>query len=315
MNSEQQAELRARFGTLVKFEVPLGSLSTYRIGGPAAALVEPQCNAHVSEALRAAAAIGLPWMALGLGSNIIGPDEGFDGIVIRLGRGMASVITAETDQGVWTVGAGLPTPLLARRTAEAGLAGVQRLIGVPGTVGGGVFMNAGAHGQTFGDVVNWVDVVAGDGSAYRLQRDKIPWRYRSSGLDSIVVTAQMSLTPQDPGKLKRDIAKYLTWRKAGTPFDQPCCGSVFRNPTAAQLTDTAEEAPLRPTAGSLIDAAGLKGFSIGAAKVSHMHANYIVNTGAATAADVLGVIASVRERVFERWGIELQLEARVIEPR
>ncbi len=299
----------------MKFEVPLASLSTYRIGGPAAALLEPQCNTHVSEALRAAATMGLPWMALGLGSNIIGPDEGFDGIVIRLGRGMARVSKAEADHGIWTVGAGLPTPLLARRAAAAGLGGVQRLIGVPGTVGGGVFMNAGAHGQAFGDVVNWVDVVAGDGSAHRVERNKIPWRYRSSGLDSIVVTAQLSLTPQDPGELKRDIAKYLTWRRAGTPFDQPCCGSVFRNPNAAQLTDTAEEAPTRHTAGGLIDAAGLKGFSIGGAEVSHMHANYIVNAGSATAADVLGVIAGVRERVFERWGIELQLEVKVLEPR
>lgn len=315
MNSEQQAELRARFGTLVKFEVPLASLSTYRIGGPAAALVEPQSDTHVSEALRAAATMGLPWMALGLGSNLIGHDEGFDGIVIRLGRGMARVTRAETDHEIWTVGAGLPTPLLARRTAEAGLGGVQRLIGVPGTVGGGAFMNAGAHGQVFEDVVNWVDVVAGDGSTYRIERDKIPWRYRSSGLDSIVVRVQMSLTPRDPGELKRDIARYLRWRRVGTPFDKACCGSVFRNPTAAQLRDTAEEAPIGHTAGSLIDAAGLKGFSVGGAEVSHMHANYIVNTGAATAADVLGVIAGVRERVFERWGIELQLEVKVLEPR
>ncbi len=144
---------------------------------------------------------------------------------------MAGTTTEGPDDALWTVAAGLPTPLLAKRTAESGLAGVHSLIGVPGTVGGGVFMNAGAHGQEFKDVVTWVDVVAPDGIASRVSGGDMAWRYRSSGLDSVVVAAQLQLTPEDPKVLEREVRDHLRWRKAETPFDEPCCGSVFRNPT------------------------------------------------------------------------------------
>ena len=202
--------------------------------------------------------------------------------------------------------------IVARQTAAAGLDGVHRLIGVPGNVGGGVFMNAGAHAQEFRDVVTWVDVVACDGSQSRVLRESIPWRYRSSGLDGVVVATQISLQPGDPEDMLGDVKKYLRWRKRGTPFDRPCCGSVFRNPTAGQLTERADEVGTPPTAGRLIDAAGLKGFQVGGAEVSPMHANYIVNTGDATARDVALVIETVRERVFDRFGIDLQLEVQLL---
>jgi UDP-N-acetylmuramate dehydrogenase len=295
------------------FGTELALLSTYRIGGPAAALVEPEEVAHVSAALRLAAELGVRWLVLGLGSNVLLPDEGFGGIVIRMGKGMAGVRKGGPGDTLWTVGAGLPTPLLAKRTAAAGLGGVTRLIGVPGTVGGGVFMNAGAHGQEFKDVVTWADVVAPDGTTSRVAGSDVAWRYRSSGLDSVVVAAQLQLAPEDPKVLKREVRDHLRWRKAGTPFDEPCCGSVFRNPSEDDLAAATGNVPEPCTAGRLFDAAGLKGFRVGGAEVSPKHANYIVNTGGATAADVREVISHVRETIFGRYGIELQLEVKIID--
>ena len=312
MKEEHRKELRERLGDSVTFGTELAGLTTYRIGGPAAALVEPADIAQLSLVLQLAAQRALRWMVLGLGSNILLPDGGFEGIVIRMGKAIAGVKREGPESHLWTVGAGFPTPLLARRTATAGLRGVNRLVGVPGTVGGGVFMNAGAHGQEFKDVVSWVDVVATDGTVSRTSGKDIAWRYRSSGLDSVVVAVQLSLAPAEPGILRRELTEHLRWRKRGTPFDQPCCGSVFRNPECGAVTSGAAEIPMPCTAGRLIDSAGLKGYRVGGAEVSSKHANYIVNAGGATAADVRAVIDHVRDVVFERFGIELELEVKII---
>ncbi len=312
MKEEHRKELRERLGDSVTFGTELAGLTTYRIGGPAAALVEPADIAQLSLVLQLAAQMALRWMVLGLGSNILLPDGGFEGIVIRMGKAIAGVKREGPESHLWTVGAGFPTPLLARRTATAGLRGVNRLVGVPGTVGGGVFMNAGAHGQEFKDVVSWVDVVATDGTVSRTSGKDIAWRYRSSGLDSVVVAVQLSLAPAEPGILRRELTEHLRWRKRGTPFDQPCCGSVFRNPECGAVTSGAAEIPMPCTAGRLIDSAGLKGYRVGGAEVSSKHANYIVNAGGATAADVRAVIDHVRDVVFERFGIALELEVKII---
>lgn len=315
-------ELVSRVGCEVRFHEPLANYTTYRIGGPAAAVCFPRNAEEVATVLRLARETGTRWLVLGLGSNVLIGDQGFDGIVLRIGKGLDRV-EREEDGTVWKVGAGLPTPLLARRTAAAGLAGVHLLVGVPGTVGGGVFMNAGAHGQEFGRVVRAVTVVNEKGECLTLDGASIPWRYRESGLESCaVVEARIQLEPDDPRALQEGIRKHLKWRKAGTPFTQPCCGSVFRNPfplqppgasrqsPAAESRETTSQVPR--TAGQLIDAAGMKGFTVGRAQVSPKHANYIVNLGGATAADVLAVIEAVRERVLRQFGIELKLEVKVI---
>jgi UDP-N-acetylmuramate dehydrogenase len=290
----------------VRRDVPLAPLTTYRIGGPADALVEPRYPEEVQEALSVARATDTPWIALGLGSNLLVADAGFRGLVLRIGKAMA---TLRVDGECWSAGAGLPTPLLARRTAGQGFAGVQRLIGVPGTVGGGVFMNAGAHGQDFASVVRGVTVVTASGVIERRNGSAIPWQYRASGLGAVVVVAaDLGLTADDPRRLKAEVHHHLRWRKAGTPFSSPCCGSVFRNPDRAIVVDGRE----LHTAGQLIDAAGFKGFSIGGAQVSPVHANYIVNTGGARANDVRRVIETVREGVATAYGVDLQLEVQCV---
>jgi UDP-N-acetylmuramate dehydrogenase len=304
--------LAAVFGERARLNEPLAPYTTYRIGGPADALVEPRAVDEVVQALDIAREAGVPWFALGLGSNILVSDRGFRGVVIRLGKGLAEV---RREGARWYVGAGVPTPLLARWTAAKGLAGVHRLVGVPGTVGGGVYMNAGAHGQEFRQVVRQVDVVTAAGAVERLGGDAIPWQYRSSGLANVVVVgAELQLEPDDPARLENEVAEHLKWRKAGTPFNEPCCGSVFRNPTAPLPVAEGQRgrAGGLQTAGQMIDAVGMKGFRVGGAEVSRLHANYIVNTGGATADDVLRVIGAVRERVAAEFGTELELEVKLI---
>ncbi len=326
--------LARRLAGRVRFDVPLSACTTYRIGGPAAAVVEPASAADVAATLAVARDTGTRWLALGLGSNVLPTDRGFDGVVLRVVKGLDRVESGVGgDPGRWRVGAGLPTPLLAKRTANAGFAGVQRLIGVPGAVGGGVCMNAGAHGQEFRQVTRRVQLVdAASAEAGWLDAASLPWAYRSSGIaNAVVIAVELELTPGEPDALAADIAHHFRWRKEGTPFDEACCGSVFRNPGTGRppafpaspdrtVTGRAGAAGARwevgsplPTAGRLIDACGLKGFRIGGAEVSRKHANYIVNVGDATAADVLAVIEAVRARVLSESGVALELEVKIVE--
>jgi UDP-N-acetylmuramate dehydrogenase len=289
---------KVKFRGRVLENEPLARYTTYRIGGPARFLVMPADPEDVAKALDLAASGGLPWLALGLGSNLLVKDAGFPGVVIRLGKGIDKF---EMKGATAIVGAGLPTPLLARRTAEAGFAGVERFIGIPGTVGGGVYMNAGAHGAEFAEVLTECTVMDARGKIRQIPRKQISFKYRSSNLGSVVVLeAKLALIEEPPAKLKEVQGRLFRWRKAGTPFDQPCCGSVFKNPSGTR------------TAGTLIDECGLKGFTVGGAQVSPLHANYIVNTGSATASDVLKVIDHVRKTVAKRTGVELELEVKVV---
>ncbi len=297
--------LRGRIAGQVREAEPLGRYSTYRIGGPAT-VVLPASPEDIGAALRLAHAAGIPWFAIGLGSNILLPDEGLDALVIRMGKGLDR-LTQNGDS--WTVGAGLPAPLAARRTAAAGFAGLHIFVGVPGTVGGGVYMNAGCHGGDWSDVVERVTVVDASGQDRSLGRAEVPFTYRRSGLEGrIVLEATVRLRQEAQGHLDEAMAEMFEWRQRGTPFNQPCCGSVFKNPAGPSWK---QEAGPR-TAGQLIEAAGLKGHTIGGAQVSPIHANYFVNTGEATARDVKGLIAHVQQTVEDRFGVMLEPEVKLI---
>lgn len=299
------AALRSRVRGEVREQEGLARYSTYRIGGPATVLL-PAAVDDVGAAVRLAAAEGLPWFVLGLGSNLLLPDEGLDALVIRLGKGLDQLVRDGTR---WRVGAGLPAPLAARRTAEAGHAGLHKFVGVPGTVGGGVYMNAGCHGGDWAEVVEQVAVVDADGDLRVLERSEIPFAYRRSGLEGrIVVEATVALRPEDPARLGEELSELFRWRQQGTPFNQPCCGSVFQNPGGPSWKR--QTGPR--TAGQLIEAAGLKGFRIGGAEISPMHANYFVNTGEATAADVTALITHARGVVEEKFGVRLETEVKLI---
>ncbi|HEY3219572.1 MAG TPA: UDP-N-acetylmuramate dehydrogenase [Gemmatimonadales bacterium] len=284
-------------GKLLENE-PLARYNTWRIGGPARYLALPADSEDVVRALELAQDRGLPWIVLGLGSNVLIKDGGFPGVVIRMGKGLDRF---EMKGATAIIGGGMPTPILARRTAEAGFAGVERFIGIPGTVGGGIYMNAGCHGAEFSEVVTEVTVMDPRGKVKQLSRKQISFKYRSTNLEGIVIEAKLVLGEESPAKLKELQSKLLRWRKAGTPFDQPCCGSTFTNPTGGTKT-----------AGMLIDECGLKGFTIGGAQVSTLHANYIINKGTATATDVLKVIEHLRKTVAKKTGITLELECKII---
>ena len=299
------AALRAAVRGTVRENEGLGRYSTYRIGGPATILL-PSAAEDVSNALRLAAESGIPWFAVGLGSNLLFPDDGLEALVIRLGKGIDRI---EASEETWRLGAGLPAPLAARRTAEAGWSGLHRFVGVPGTVGGGVYMNAGCHGGEWAEVVTRVLVTDALGKERWLDRAEIPFTYRRSGLEGMVVLeAEVRLTPESTERLSEEVGELFKWRQEGTPFNQPCCGSVFKNPGGPSWKQ--REGPR--TAGQLIEAAGLKGTRIGGAEVSPMHANYFVNIGGATAADVRALITLAQARVREQFGAELETEVKLI---
>ena len=283
-------------GKLLEHE-PLARYTTWRLGGPARYLVLPADVDDVVKALDLARERGLPWVILGLGSNVLVKDGGFPGVVIRMGKGLDRF---EMKGATAIVGAGMPTPILARRTAEAGFAGVERFLGIPGTVGGGIYMNAGCHGAEFAEVVTEVSVMDAKGKVKQLTRKQISFKYRASNIDGIVIEAKLGLGEESPAKLKELQGKLLRWRKVGTPFDQPCCGSTFTNPSGPK------------SAGMLIDECGLKGLTVGGIEISSLHANYFVNKGNGTASDALKLIEQVRKTVAKKTGVELELECKVI---
>lgn len=299
------AELARAIRGEVKEAAPLARYSTYRIGGPAT-VVLPASGEDVAAALGLAARDGIPVFPLGLGSNVLLPDAGLEALVIRLGKGL-DLVRHEGER--WWLGAGLPAPLAARKTAGQGWAGLHMMVGVPGTVGGGVYMNAGCHGGQWSDVTRQVRVVNRSGEIGTLPAEGIPFSYRRSGLEGLIVLeAEVELRPGSREALDREVEQLFAWRQQGTPFNQPCCGSVFKNPDGPAPATWS-----RPwTAGSLIEGAGLKGTRIGGAEVSPLHANYFVNTGTATAADVRGLIARARAAVAERFGVTLETEVKVI---
>jgi len=299
--------LRATVRGEVRFEEPLARYSTYRIGGPATVAM-PATEDDVASALWLAAEAGVDVFPLGLGSNVLLPDEGLDALVLRLGKGLDRIQRTD-NPAVWRLGAGLPAPLAARKTAEAGWAGLHMMVGVPGTVGGGVYMNAGCHGGQWSQVLTRAEVIARNGERREIDRAHVPFAYRRSGLgDLIVLSAEVELSPGPSEELAAEVDRLFSWRQRGTPFNKPCCGSVFTNPVWP--VGTPEGGPR--TAGQLIEAAGLKGTRVGGAEVSAMHANYFVNLGEARAEDVRRLMEIARDEVERRFGLRLIPEVKVI---
>lgn len=300
------AALRAAVRGEVRETEPLSRWSTYRIGG-AATVLFPSTAEDVAVAMRQCAAADVPWFALGLGSNILFPDEGLDALVIRIGKGLD--LMEHHGGAMWTIGAGMPQALAAKRTAAAGWSGIHKMVGVPGSVGGGVVMNAGCHGAEWRDVVRRVLVVDTFGNDRTIPAANAGFAYRRSALGRVVVLGTtVELAAEDPARLGAETDALYKWRRDETPFNQPCCGSVFKNPIHA----ISPAAGVPRTSGQFIEATGLKGLRVGGVEVSSMHANYFVNVGGGTAADVVQLMAMVRHRVQERWGVALDPEVKLI---
>ncbi|HEX2183273.1 MAG TPA: UDP-N-acetylmuramate dehydrogenase [Rubrobacteraceae bacterium] len=281
-----------------KFDEPLKRYTAWKIGGPADALLEPRDADELVEVVRRAREHGVPVTVLGGGTNVLVRDGGIRGLTIRLAKALTGV---EIEDRSVVAEAGVLYPVLANATAGRGLAGLEFATGIPGTVGGAVYMNAGAYGGETKDVLDWADVL-GDGEVVRMGNAELELSYRRSVLQDhphrVVLRAGYTLEPGDPDELKARIKEFRAQRMTGSP-NRPSCGSTFKRPPG--------DFP-----GRVIEAAGLKGTRVGNIEVSPVHANYLVNLGGGTAEEALELIGLVKEKVRERLGIELEEEVRVV---
>jgi UDP-N-acetylmuramate dehydrogenase len=293
----QRAQLARRVRGEVRFDEPLSRHTSWRVGGPADALVFPADEADLCAAVRFAAEEGLPKIVLGGGSNLLVRDGGIPGIALCLTRGLRRIDLA---QGQVVAEAGCRVGRLLTFCIVRGLAGLEFLADIPGTVGGVVVMNAGAMGGELCDVARWIDVVLEGGAVRRLAAEEVPFAYRTSGLPpgAVVARAGLSVTSGDPRVLAERIGGIRRARRAAQPTGASA-GSTFKNPPGDY-------------AGRLIEAAGLKGRRVGAAVVSERHANFIVNLGGATATDILELIDIVQAEVRARFNVQLELEVKVV---
>jgi UDP-N-acetylmuramate dehydrogenase len=281
-----------------KFDEPLKRYTAWKIGGPADALIEPKDAGELIGALEKAREHGIPVTVLGGGTNVLVRDGGIRGLTIRLAKSLRRV---EIEGKSVSAEAGVLYPVLANATAGRGLKGLEFATGIPGTVGGAVYMNAGAYDGETKDVLDWADVFRG-GEVIRMSNSDLELSYRRSIVqdhpDWAVLRAGYTLAPGDPDELKARIKEFRAQRMNGSP-NRPSCGSTFKRPPG--------DFP-----GHVIEAAGLKGTRVGRIEVSPVHANYFVNLGGGTAEEALELMQLVRTKVRERLGIELEPEVRVI---
>jgi UDP-N-acetylmuramate dehydrogenase len=281
-----------------KFGEPLKRYTAWKIGGPADALLEPASVEDLIHATEIAREHDIPVTILGGGTNVLVRDGGIRGLTIRLAKSLRNV---EIEGTTVTADAGVLYPVLANTTAGRGLAGLEFATGIPGTVGGAVYMNAGAYGSETTEVLDWADVLENH-KVTRMKNSDLDLSYRHSALhehpDWIVLRAGYTLVPGDPTELKARIKEFRSQRMNGSP-NRPSCGSTFKRPSG--------DFP-----GRVIEAAGLKGTRVGNIEVSPVHANYLVNLGGGTAEDALALIELVSKTVRDKLGIELESEVRII---
>lgn len=293
-------ELHDRFGAICEDEVRLESHTTMRIGGRAEHFLMPRDAAEAADLLALLSRRGVPVFVLGGGSNLLVRDEGFDGAVVNL----SALRSVRVEGGRIRAGAGAPLAHVAKRAVWSDLSGLEGVVGIPGTIGGAVYMNAGGRYGSVGDVVESVLVADRAGHTLRLDRSRIEFGYRHTSLEGLIVlevTVRLRRAPE--GRVCQRVAAILKRKQRSQPWRERTAGCVFRNP-----------GPERPAA-LLIDRAGLKGRSVGGAEVSSKHANFIVNARGAHAADVLALIAEVRREVLLQSGSALALEVHVLGPR
>jgi UDP-N-acetylmuramate dehydrogenase len=285
-------------GPGVEHDHPLGALTTYRVGGTAALFLEVPDEPRLVEVARCTSTSDVPVLVLGRGSNLLVADRGFDGLVLALGPGFD---TLDLDGTRVRAGAALSLPVLARRTAAAGLRGLEWAVGVPGSVGGAIRMNAGGHGSdTAATLVDYRSVDLADGTVTDSPADRLEPAYRHTTVrsDQVVTSGTFQLEAGDPAEGAATIAEIVRWRRANQPGGSNA-GSVFTNPAG-------------DSAGRLIDACGLKGFRIGSASVSTKHANFIQADPGGSADDVVAVMGHVREVVAGIAGTVLRTEVRLV---
>lgn len=280
--------------------VRLSRFTTLGTGGPARAFARPENVEELQEALAFAEQHGLPVAVIGLGSNLLVADDGFDGLVLKLGGDLARV---DVQGERLTAGGGTPNAVALHRARGAGLGGFEFACAIPGTAGGGVWMNAGAYGGDWAGILERALVVDGEGAAWRTG-DELGLGYRHSDLvhGQIVARVEFRLTPKPPAEIKELVAELQARRKAAQPTNKRTYGSVFKNPDHEL------------SAGRMLEACGLKGHRIGGAQVSPRHANFIENADGARSADAIALMGEARRRAWEQFGVELRHEVEFVGP-
>jgi UDP-N-acetylmuramate dehydrogenase len=296
-------DMRARFGPeRLRADVPLAPFTTFKVGGPARWLLETTTAEELVDAIRIAHATGVDVTLLGGGSNVLIGDRGVKGLVLRPRGGQIEQLSDER------VRADAPTTIngLVRWTVHRGIAGLEAWAGTPGTVGGAIYGNAHFGGRLISELVESVRLASRDGSVREVPQGDMEFGYDRSRLQKtgeVLLSAVFRVSTGDPAAL-RDVARQsLAYRKKTQPLETPSAGCIFQNPDAAHVP-----AGIPPSAGALVDRAGLKGAGRGDAKVSAAHGNFIVNEGHATAADIRGLIDLCRVRVQEQFGVTLHEE-------
>ena len=301
MSSAWLEELKAQSpDLLIREQVMMKQLTTFRIGGPAECLIEPRSVSELQLVRKIAQKYSLPFFLMGHGSNLLVLDGGIPGITVRLGGTFSQAMLLNATE--WSVQAGMLLSDLAKKSQILGLSGLEFAAGIPGTVGGGLYMNAGAYGGEMAQVVTGADIF--DGSrVFHLSAEELELSYRHSLCmdhpDWLITRVELKMTPGDPDAIRAVMDDLQQRRRDKQPLSQPSAGSFFKRPQGDY-------------AARLIEAAGLKGFRVGGAAVSEKHAGFVVNLGDATAKDVLSLMEQVQERVEAMSGIRLSPEVRFV---
>ena len=284
----------------VEERVELARHTTLGTGGPARAFARPRSAGEVEELLRFADAGGLAVATVGLGSNLLVADEGVDALVLKLDGDLLAVAVAVDGDRI-RAGGGAANAVVLHRARDAGLGGFEFACAIPGTIGGGVWMNGGAYGGDFEHVLERVLVAGAEGTGW-LTPAELGLSYRHSDLrhGQVVVEAELRLRPRDPASIKAEVAELNARRKAAQPTNRRTFGSVFKNPDHEL------------TAGRMLEACGLKGHRIGGAQISPKHANFIENAGGARTADAIALMQEARRRAHEQYGVDLRHEVELL---
>lgn len=282
-----------------RFEEPMQKHTSFRIGGPAEVMAFPKNVDELSELLKASTLLDLNPAILGAGTNILAPDDGIRGLVICLKDCLSGMEELENNR--IRVAAGVTMTRAAVFAANLGLSGMEFAHGIPGTIGGGIYMNAGAYDGELKDICESVEVMDFDGNVKTVPAEDMAFSYRHSILEEqpgIVVSAVFHLTPMEPEQIKNKMKELQAKRSASQPLDLPSAGSAYKRPVGGY-------------AAAMIDEAGLKGYTVGGAAISTKHAGFAVNLGGATACDVRNLLQQVSDIVFEKTGIRLESEIRI----
>ena len=298
--TEQLIERLTQEGISLREYEPLKRHTTFRIGGPARLFCLPQTEAQLVRTVELCRMLDIRFYLLGKGSNTLFCDEGYDGAVILAGAGLDRV--EQMGEGVLCAGCGTPLAQLCKTAEQAGLSGLEFAYGIPGSVGGAIYMNAGAYGGEMKDVVCWVRCLTREGEIVTLSADQLGLDYRTSRFEKeggVILAAGFALHSAPREEIRARMEDFLSRRTAKQPLDKPSAGSTFKRPQGA-------------FAAALIEQCGLKGYRVGDAAVSEKHSGFVVNLGNATAADVLAVASDVARIVEEKTGIRLEKEIRVV---